>query len=386
MLQVCHVLHTLAPGGAQELLVHLAAAAPSAALEVSVLSLTPTAGQAVAQDLRRLGVRVHELPPMRREDPRALARATHALRQLAPDVVHTHGKRADVVGAYAATRLRLPQVSTLHLIEECGPGGADLLVRAARRVRSTVAARVVVVSEAQRRWYTSSLGDARAARVVTVHNGVPRAPVVTADERRRVRDELGVGDDDVLVLSLGLMRPDRGHTYLVGAAALMGEDVTVVVAGDGELRGALEDQARRTSGARVVLPGFRRDVHALLAAADVVAHPSTTDALPTALLHALACGRPVVASDVGGIPEVVSSDVGVLVPPRDSAALAAAIDQLVRQPGRRREMARAAGRRHARHFSSRTWATRLRGVYDDVLPGSQPLRRYGRACLSAPLT
>lgn len=373
MLRVCHVVHTLAPGGAQELLAHLAHAAPGAAMDMTVLSLTPTTEQVVAQDLRRLGIVVHELAAMHRADPRALPRATEALRKLTPDLVHTHGKRADVVGAYAARRLGLPQISTLHLIEESRHGGADLLVRATRCIRSAAAARVVVVSEAQRRWYASTLDDASAARVVTVHNGVPHAPVILPDERRRIRSDLGVGDDGLLVLSLGLMRPDRGHTYLVDAAARLGPDVTVVIAGDGELRGALEAQARRSRTGRVVFPGFRRDVPALLAASDVVAHPSTTDALPTALLHTLACGRPAVATDVGGIPEIVSRDVGMLVPPRDGPALAAALDQLLTHPVRRSEMARAAVRRHHQHFSADGWVNRLRRVYDDVLRHGGPL-------------
>lgn len=362
--RVCHLVHTLAPGGAQELLVHLAAAAPAARLDVSVVSLSPAAEHPAAVDLRRLGVPVRDLGAAA-HDPRLVRQSLEAVRQLAPDVLHTHGKRADLLGALLARRLHLPQVSTLHLMEDGGGTVGGLLTWSVGRVRGR-AARTVVVSEAQHRWYAGTLPAAAAGRVRTVHNGVPRPVEVPAERRRQVRAQLGVADGQLLVLALGLMRPDRGHTHLVEAARWLPPDVAVVLAGDGPLRTALERQARAAPGAPVLFAGFRQDLPELLAAADLVAHPSLSDALPTALLHALAAGRPVVASDVGGIPEIVD-DVGLRVPPGDPRALAAAVEQLRADPARRRWMSESGLARYQAHFSVEAWVGRLSVVYEQAL-------------------
>jgi glycosyltransferase involved in cell wall biosynthesis len=373
-LRVCHVLHTLAAGGAQELLVHLARAAPTAQLELSVLSLTPSGEHPVAEQLAALGVPVLDVPVTHRNDPRAVPRAVEALRHLAPDVLHSHGKQGDVVAACASLCLGTPQVSTLHLIEQPTEARGRVLSRTARVVRSAVTARTVAVSAAQHSWYTAPMGRVARERVVVVHNGVPPAAQSNPLLRRQIRSSFGIRDGELMILALGLMRPDRGHPVLVRAARSLPPEATVVLAGDGPLRAELERLAGAGDGARVVFAGFRPDVPALLAAADVVAHPSTTDALPTALLHALAAGRPVVASDVGGIPEIVSSDVGRLVPVGDVAALAAALRDLGQDPVQRQRMGQAARCRHQLHFSSRAWAASLREVYEQSLQ-HRPARR-----------
>lgn len=368
-LRVCHVLHTLGPGGAQELVVTLAGQARAAGIELSVLALGPAAGD-VADALARLGVTVVSTELAWAGDPRAAVRALAALRALSPDVLHSHGKRADVVGAYAAGRLRCPHVSTLHLIEDAQDPLRQGVTRAAARVRQRSCARVVTVSDAQRRWYVGAFAARTADKVVTIHNGVPAPPVPGPEERARVRAELGVPEDAVLALALGLLRADRGHQHLIDAAALVTQrDVHVVVAGDGPLRAVLEAQVeqRRGIGACVHFAGFRRDVGRLLAGADMVVHPSLADALPTALMHALAARRSVVASDVGGIAEIVTADCGVLVPPADPPALAAAVEALARDPHRRHEMGRAGQARFQQHFTAHAWVTSLRALYAQVL-------------------
>jgi glycosyltransferase involved in cell wall biosynthesis len=116
-----------------------------------------------------------------------------------------------------------------------------------------------------------------------------------------------------------------------------------------------------------VFAGFRDDVAGLLAAADLVVHPSHADALPTALIHALAAGVPAVATRVGGIPEIVGDGAGVLVPPAEPAALAAAVRALTGDPGRRQEMGEAARERFADQFEGTAWARRLAALYAEVL-------------------
>jgi glycosyltransferase involved in cell wall biosynthesis len=367
-VRVCHLIHELGPGGAEHVLVDLARVAPSAGLEVSVLSLMPLGAHRYPQVLRDLGVRVASLDLPSRWDPRGPGRAVRLLRPDPPDLLHSHLKHADLVAAYAAPRLGLPLVSTLHLVEDevglLGRFKRDLGAWARRRR----AARTIAVSEALRRWYLGAF-PVPPATVVTIPNGIPAPEEVPAARRAALRAGLGVPEGRLLAVMVAIFRPGKGHDDLLAAAALLGDcPVQFVLAGSGpeeaRLRRLVATQGLRE---RVAFAGFREDVGALLAAADLVVHPSHADALPTALIHALAAGVPAVATRVGGIPEIVGEDCGLLVPPADPAALAAAIRGLAEDAARRRELGAAARRRFAARFDGRAWAGRLRDLYEEVL-------------------
>jgi glycosyltransferase involved in cell wall biosynthesis len=362
------MIHDLRAGGAEHVLADLGRVAPEAGIEMSVLSMMPLAGRRYPDVLRDAGVTVAGLDLPTRWDPRALYRARTALRSLAPDVVHSHLKHADLVAARVAPRLGLPMVSTLHLIED-DPGPLGRLKRdLAARARSRAAAATVAVSEATRRWYLESYPQ-DPQRVVTLHNGVPTPDRVEPRAVTDVRAEFGAGPGVTLAVVIALLRPGKGHEVLVEAATAT-PDVRFVLAGEGTQEEYLRrETVRRGVEDRVVFAGFRSDVARILAAADLVVHPSLADALPTALIHALAAGTPIVASDVGGIPEIVTGDVGVLVPPGDPAALAAAIDALAGDPGRRAVMAQAGRERFAAEFDGAVWAGRLRRLYRAVMNG-----------------
>ena len=146
-------------------------------------------------------------------------------------------------------------------------------------------------------------------------------------------------------------------------------DATFVFAGDGPLRIALEAEARRLGVAvRCVFLGQRSDVPALLAAADLFVLPSLYEGLPVSVLEAMAAGRPVVATAIGGTDEAVTSEeTGLLVAPRDPAALASAIRRLQADPALARRLAAAARGRVERDFSSEATARQVMAIYDQVL-------------------
>lgn len=380
-MRVCHVIHNLQPGGAEDLLVDLAVVAPTAGIELSVLSLLPVAGQRHAERLLALGVPVASLDLRSRWTPRALPAGVAAVAATGPAVVHTHLKHADLVGGYAARRLGVPHVSTLHLIEsQVGPiGRAKRLLAAQARARG--AARTLAVSHAQRSWYLDTFRRVEPCRVVTVHNGVLAPAQVDESRLAEVRAALGAQPDRLLVSMVGIMRPGKGHDQLLDGLALLGPElpVTVVLAGDGPLRAALEQRVASAAGLLppVVFAGFRDDVPVLLAASDLVVHPSLAEALPTSLIHALAAGRPVVATRVGGTPEVVAEGTGALVPPNHPSALAEALRWLLTDDSARLA-AGAAGRRHYQAtFEASGWADRLHHVYAQVL-AEAALDRSGR--------
>lgn len=368
-MHACHLIHGLGSGGAENVLVDLARVSRDAGLELSVVAMMDTAGARHADELRELGIRVHSLGMSSRWDPRAFGRALRLVRRLGPDVVHSHMKHADLVGAVVARRLHLPWVSTLHVIEADSGAVARGKRWVAGSVRRRLAARTIAVSDAQRDWYLRTF-PADAATVVTVHNGV--LPEVTPDAgaRRELRTSLGVEPGAVLALAVAVMRPGKGLEDLLAATAVLPADsaVQVVLAGDGPDRVSLESLAAADPriANRVRFVGYRTDVPALMQAADLVVHPSHADALPTVLMQAMAAGRPIVATDVGGIPEIVGSDAGVLVPAGGPVRLAGEVDALARDPERRAAMGVAGGLRFAAMFDAHTWARRLLELYEDV--------------------
>lgn len=368
-LRACHLIHRLQPGGAEDVLVELAGVAASAGIELSVLALVGDTRSRHGAALRDAGVHVESLQLPTRWDVRGLPKGKAAVQRLAPDVVHTHLKHADLVGSYAARRLGLPHVSTLHVIEDGGSalGAAKRRLAALGRGRST--SRIIAVSDAQRRWYASAFPD-QADLLATVHNGVTGGSPLPAERRAALRHELGAGPHDVLVVNAAVMRPGKGHDTLLDAVRQVDEQspVRVALAGDGELRADLERQVRADPrlAPRVRLLGFRDDVPDLLAAADLLVQPSDLDALPTVLMQAQAAGVPAVGTDVGGIPEIVTPGTGLVVRARDPAALAGVLADLAGSPGLRATMGRAARQRFLAEFDAGVWARRLRGIYQDV--------------------
>ena len=367
-VRVTHAIHDLGPGGAEHVLVDLARVAHDGGIEMSVVSLMPSEGLAYAEALEGAGVRVEALDLKSPWDPRGPRRMQSVLRSLRPDVVHSHLKHADVVAALALRGTGIPQVSTLHVIEDAVTGVARFKRSIAARIRNRRVSRIVAVSDAVRRWYVEELGgDPR--RVVTVRNGVPAPPTIGPDERDEVRRRLGVSRETVLAAMVAVMRPGKGHDVLLDAASLITPevDVTFVLAGDGALETEIRSRAADLPTGRVVMPGFVADVDVLLAAADIVVHPTLADALPTALIQALAASVPVVAANVGGVPEVVGPDAGVLVAPGNPAALAAAVIGLVQDADGRRWMGKKARERFDERFEARNWVRTLGVLYRSLL-------------------
>ncbi len=365
LVKVCHLIHDLGPGGAEHVLVDLASVAASAGLEMSVVSMMPTDGLRYPEVLRGLGITVRSLGLHAWWDPRGPRRLRRVVDELRPEVLHSHLKHADVVAGRVATQTGIPQVSTLHVIEDRVSGLGRFKRGLATRSRRRTAAMTIAVSQAQRRWYLEMSGE-DPARVVTVHNGIPDPGRPDLQLRDLVRGELGVGPDTVVAAMVAVMRPGKGHDILFESLAAIVPEVTVVLAGDGELMPTFTELARHHPG-RVVLTGFREDVPRLLAGVDLVVHPSRADAFPTALVHAAAAGLPVVASAVGGIPEIVTPATGILVAPGDAVALAGAVNRLAADPKARHKMGAAARLRFEEAFTAARWVEALRDIYRAVL-------------------
>jgi glycosyltransferase involved in cell wall biosynthesis len=369
-LTVAHVIHSLGAGGAETVLVELAKAAPSAGIRLIVIGLSDARcgdriDNRVVVQLREHGVTVHEMHAAR-YDPTTGFRLANILRDESVDVVHTHLKHADVVGGLAARLIGVPSVSTLHIIDIPKSFLHRLRFRAAVFARQSLSNGVIAVSRSQRDWYNEHTGG--HPEVTLIPNGIGE-PLPTRDPKL-VRAELGVPPGALLAMCVGLMRPEKGHAELVDAIRLVAPETQIVFAfaGDGplfdSLRLAVESDAVLRE--RVLLLGFRSDIDDLVSACDFIVHPSLEDALPTALISALACGRPIVATNVGGIPDIVGPGCGTLVDPRPSSVSAAISDMaetLRSKPVAAQAIRVAARERYENRFAAEMWVRKLRNVY-----------------------
>ncbi len=276
-----------------------------------------------------------------------------------PDVVVAQGVDAVVVAALISLRTGARLVAVEH-------GGSSLARRPHRRFLTRLASRrvdrLVVVSPSQLtalREIGYTTNDA-----VVIKNGVE--PVKSERPRAEVRSAMDVGPDAFVVSFIGGLRPPKrpqAFAAALAAPALAGLGVHGLVVGDGPLRPAVESEARVAAG-RVHVLGERRDVDDLLSASDAACLVSDTEALPMAILEAMSAGLPVVASNVGGIPDaVVDGETGILVERGDDEALVAALAALASDRARASSLGAAGRARYEQLFS----AARMVGEYAALL-------------------
>ncbi len=373
-LRVAAVIDGLGWGGAEMLLTDFAVGCATQDVDLTVAYLKNKDDNAAADRLRGVGITPVPLGIRLMRQPSAVPILRRHLARVRPDVVHTHLGYSDLLAGAAARSLGVPSVSTLHVTRWDGRGRERVKLSMIAAGRRRFAHRVITVSDAARRAYLAT-GSDRQDRVVTVHNGVagdarPGAGV-------RIRRELGLHDDDVVLAMVAVLRPGKGHDRALEAVAQLrraNPHVRLVILGSGPSEAEIAELARPL-GDGVLLTGHRDDVLDVLDATDVLVHPTEADAFPTALLEAMAARVPVVATAVGGIPEIVEDGLsGVLLDALPTTAdLATALHGLITDAARRHALGTAGRLRFEREFTAARWAERTRAVYEQALGIAGPI-------------
>jgi glycosyltransferase involved in cell wall biosynthesis len=353
-IRVLQLITSLERGGAENHLLALLTHADRQAFEVETAVLSGE-GELVPI-FRQAGIAVHLLRARNRFDPLALGRLVRLLREGRFDILHSHLFRADIYAGLAVARLgeRRPLlVSTRHNDDRFFLNPFVGLVHYGVSARQDL---IIAISDHIAR-FTVSRGVRHPERVRRVYHGL-EPPLTQALERegQQIRQELGIGPDAFLVGNVGRLALQKGQRHLIAAMPLLLERVPrarAIIAGGGDLEDYLRVLASDMGVAeRVHVLGPRKDVPALMHAVDVFVMPSIWEGFGLVLLEAMAAGRPIVASRVATIPEVVADgETGLLVPAGDPLALADALAQLAEDPDRAARMGEAGRERLRRQFS-----------------------------------
>jgi glycosyltransferase involved in cell wall biosynthesis len=322
------------------------------------------------QELSEAGARVADLTLG--THGRALPRRLRDyVREQGIGAIHTHILRADWLGWLATRQNRSCRlIATKHNLGY-GPGQARRSVRNALFYASMYLPDLVIVVSDLVRERLLALPGLAPERVVTVHNGIRAERFDGAIGRQRVRAEWGLDDATPLIGYVGRLVAGKGIEHLIRALADVRAQVpgtVLTVVGAGPLAESLRALAtERGLGDAVRLAGYRTDVPAVLAALDVYALPSLTEGFPLGVLEAMAAGKPIVATRVGGIPEQVRHEVeGLLIPPGDEQALASALIRTLCDRSLGREMGARARTVVAEKFSVPTMAQKYDRAYRDL--------------------
>lgn len=309
-------------------------------------------------------VRVNALP--------AAWKLYRSLRRLAPEIVHAFLTTGNVLGAVLGTLARVPVIVSSH--RDLGGFDGKWITRmnfwTDRHLATSVTANSLAVREA-----LAQRSNAPAETIRLLYNGIDLKKIETANRGLAKRQELGLSPNALAIGVIANIRVAKGHQYLLEAFNRIAPHVPQACllicgfAGDHDLMKTLQRLAAAGGAAgRVWFMNSRNDIPEMLHALDVVVSPSLSEGFSNAILEAMAAGKPVIATRVGGSPEqIIDGVTGLLVPPQDAGAIAQALLTLLRSPGLRREMGTAAQRHVQENFSVAIMTRNHTRLYDDLL-------------------
>jgi glycosyltransferase involved in cell wall biosynthesis len=366
-IRALQVLASLRRAGAERVAVSIACGLDRSRFEVETVSLKPPFPGGFETVLEDGGIPVEHLGKRDGLDPRMWPRLAGVLNRFRPDIVHTHS----YVMRYVLPAWGLVRRGTIvHTVHNLAEKEVEPLGRAVHRIAFRAGAWPVAISDEVARSFRTMYGFAPAA---TIPNGADTRHGFRPEAREPWRRQRGFGPGDVLVASMARFEPQKNPLGLIEAfaRALPGRpNVHLVMAGEGSLLDAGRRLAARLGiGRRVHFTGLCLDAPELLSACDLFVLASDWEGSSVAVIEAMAAHLPVVATAVGGVPELVEHGVtGTLIPARDPAALAVALADLADNPARRREFAQAAALR-APQFDTSAMVERYAALFERVCQG-----------------
>lgn len=385
---IVHLVYRLDFGGLETLLVECVNNLPADRFRHAIVCLTDYT--AFAKKIRDRNVELHAL-----HKPPGLGLETHfklwrLLRKLKPAILHTYNLAA-IEYAFTATLAGVPvRVHAEHGRDAADPEGKNPRHNMLRRLLVPFIDRYIPVSADLARWLQNVVGIP-GAKVQLIHNGVNTDkfyPVVNRQERTQRPQPVPFDEDCFVIGTVGRIQDVKNHIGLVDAFTIMKQltpdssRLRLAIVGDGPLMPALQKKVSDSGLEESVwLPGARNDIADIMRGLDLFVLPSLAEGTPVTVLEAMACGLPVVASRVGGLPEVVEENLnGLLVPPADAAALAAAMLSFHSNAERASAAGIAGRQRIERQYSVQAMLDAYSGLYDALLTDKTTFREPLGSC------
>jgi glycosyltransferase involved in cell wall biosynthesis len=331
------------------------------------------------EEARAQGVKVIALTSMVRsirpvKDFKALLSLTWLIFKEKPDIVHTHSSKAGILGRLAAKIAGVPHViHTPHghvFYGHFGPFGSRIFMWV-EKIFSKFTNRMVALTDGEMDDYID-LSVCPPAKLCKIHSGVDVEKFMHANGNRvEKRRSLGLDQNQAVIGFVGWLLPIKGPDYLLKAMDdvwQVHQDASLVLAGKGDMDVDLRAEAlKKNANGRVKFLGWREDIDEIMPLFDMLVLPSLNEGMGRVLVEAMAAGKPVVASRVGGIPDLVRDGVtGYLVPPADEKALANGIKKLLDDPAEAKQMGRR-GQEHCRQFSLEAMIEKLDALYSELI-------------------
>lgn len=372
-MRVIWFIDRLGYGGAEKMTYTILERMDRQTFDLRVCALQVKQGNPVAKDLEDIGIPVDLLSIPNLRHPANMIKITTYLRKYKPELVHTQLEFSSILGSFGSRLLRIPNLSTIHTLNNPQSGTShwrNELSWACMRYFST---KLIAVSNSTRDHLVTN-GRIPASKIITLYNGIDLSEYQPAKgfERSTKRKELGVPEDVFLIVTIAVLREPKGIQYMLEAMQqiLQAEPNThYLIVGEGKYKERLmEITQERNLEDHVTFTGQRIDIPDILQTSDLFVLPTLTDALPTVLIEATAAGKAIVASNVGGVPEIVEHNTnGFLVPPGDPDQLVKSCLSIIKDQARQKSMETAGLRMAKEKFDINMQVDKLSKLYAEMV-------------------
>jgi glycosyltransferase involved in cell wall biosynthesis len=372
--RIIWLIDSLRPGGAEQLMPTLLSSFNKEQFDMRVCALQFKKGNPIATELRALGIPVDLVPIYSLKNPLNIFRILKYFNTHSPDLIHTQLEFSDILGTIAAKILRKPSVSTLHTLDVV----KNYKFSAARQklkwlVLNNFCDQNIAVSNHTRNHHIQN-GNIPPPKIKTIYNGiqVSRFRDRNTSLLEEKKKDLNLNTYKKIITTIAVVREPKGIQYMINALPAIIEhhpETIYLIVGDGDHSASIRNMiARKNLDKNAIMLGHRTDIPDLLGISDLFVLPSLGDALPTVLIEALAAGVPVIATDVGGIPEIIENNKnGLLIPPADSESLVAACLKLMENDDDAKQLINAGLEKAHNQFDVSNQVKQLGNIYMELI-------------------
>lgn len=323
------------------------------------------------QEVEAMGIPVTRLSTRGLKDPRAFLASMRLIQSFKPDIIHTHLSKSDIVGQVTGGVLGVPvRISSLHNTDPWrkNPFWSRVMMMLTAGCQKMIAVSGNVAE------FVETWSDISSERLVTIDNGISLDKFDPDIVQPLDLSQWDIPSDKFIIGVVGRLNPQKGHSIFLEMAHTLlqqHDNLHFLIVGDGAIRGDLEQQAQALGiNEGVTFTGFLNDMPVVLASLDILVFSSLWEGLPVTLLEAMAMKRPIVTTDVGGIPEVINDGQnGRMVTSGDPQALAEACSQLIEQPQIRQRLGEAGRTTIREEYDQHLMHTKILQIYQDILNG-----------------